>query len=147
MTSMWTYWARPTLAIAGFSLAGTLLASQAQAQGQSASSATGDYLFRTYCAACHGQSARGDGPLADSMRKRPADLTEIAKRNKGVFPKNLVFRMIDGREPVKGHGGADMPVWGDVFSRAVEGGDPAVVQRRIEALVAYLEGIQAKTAY
>ena len=55
--------------------------------------------------------------------------------------------MIDGRKPVKGHGGADMPVWGDVFSRAVEGGDPIVVQKRIEALVAYLEGIQARTAY
>lgn len=144
MTSTWTYRARHTLAIAGLSLAGVLLASQAQAQP--AAAATGDYLFRTYCAACHGESAKGNGPLADSMRKRPADLTEIAKRNKGAFPKDLVYRMIDGREPVKGHGGADMPVWGDVFSRAAEGGDPAVVQRRIEALVAYLQGIQARTA-
>lgn len=144
MTSTWTYRARRTLALAGLSLAGVLLASQAQAQTSAA--ATGDYLFRTYCAACHGESARGNGPLADSMRNRPADLTEIAKRNKGVFPRDLVFRMIDGRQPVKGHGGSDMPVWGDVFSRSAEGGDPLVVQKRIEALVAYLEGIQARTA-
>jgi hypothetical protein len=40
-----------------------------------------------------------------------------------------------------------MPVWGDVFSRATEGSDPAAVQRKIEALVSYLEGIQVKTAY
>jgi len=142
MTSTWTHRARRTMALAGLSLAGVLLASPAPAQ-----TTTGDYLFRTYCAACHGTSAKGDGPLADSMRTRPADLTEIAKRNKGTFPRELVFRMIDGRTPVKGHGGVDMPVWGDVFSRAVEGGDPIVVQKRIEALVAYLEGIQARTAY
>ena len=147
MTSTWTHRTRRTLTVAGFSLAGLLLASQAQAQGQSATAATGDYLFRTYCAACHGTSAKGDGPLADSMRKRPSDLTEIAKRNKGVFPRDLVHKMIDGREPVKGHGGVDMPVWGDVFARSAGGDDPAVVQKRIESLVAYLEGIQAKTAF
>ena len=145
MTSTWTPRARHTMALAGLSLAGVLLlASPALAQ---TTAATGDYLFRTYCAACHGTSAKGDGPLADSMRTRPADLTEIAKRNKGTFPRDLVYRMIDGRSPVKGHGGADMPVWGDVFSRAVEGGDPIVVQKRIEALVAYLDGLQARTAY
>lgn len=142
MTSTWTYRARRTLVVAGLSLAGAVLASPAQAQ--SVSSATGDYLFRTYCAACHGESAKGNGPLADSMRKRPADLTEIAKRNKGVFPKEQVMRMVDGREPVKGHGGADMPVWGDVFSRSGEGGDASSVQRKIEALVDYLAGIQAR---
>lgn len=145
MISTWTHRVLRTLAGAGLALAGVLLASPASAQTTSA--ASGDYLFRTYCAACHGTSAKGDGPLADAMRTRPSDLTEIAKRNKGAFPKELVHRMIDGREPVKGHGGADMPVWGDVFSRAVEGGDPIVVQKRIEALVAYLEGIQVRTAY
>lgn len=143
MTSTWIYRTRHTLVIAGLSLAAALLAVPAQAQE---ASATGGYLFRTYCAACHGESAKGNGPLADSMRKRPADLTEIAKRNKGVFPTEQVFRMIDGREPVKGHGGPDMPVWGDVFSRAVEGGDATVVQKRIDALVAYLAGIQVRNA-
>lgn len=108
---------------------------------------TGDYLFRTYCAACHGVSAKGDGPLADSMRRRPSDLTEIAKRNKGVFPADEVFRIIDGRQPVRGHGGPDMPVWGDTFARAEGGSVPGVVEARIKALVAYLQGIQTKTAY
>ncbi len=107
----------------------------------------GDYLFRTYCASCHGTDAKGHGPLADSMRKRPSDLTEIAKRNKDVFPRDEVLRIIDGRSPVKGHGGADMPVWGDVFARSTGGDQPGVVQRRLEALVAYLERIQAKTAF
>lgn len=145
MTSTWTFrGVRTAVVVTGLSLAGVLLAGRADAQSTSA--ATGDYLFRTYCAACHGTSAKGDGPLADSMRRRPANLTEIAKRNQGVFPSDQVFRMIDGRSPVKGHGGPDMPVWGDVFARSNDGGDPAVVEARIKALVAYLESIQAKTA-
>ncbi len=144
MTSTWTFRGYRAATVAGFTLAGMLLAGRADAQSTSAQ--TGDYLFRTYCAACHGTSARGDGPLADSMRKRPANLTEIAKRNKGVFPTEEVLKMVDGRQPVKGHGGPDMPVWGDVFARSVDGGDPAIVQARIKALVAYLEGIQVKAA-
>lgn len=133
-----------TALVAGVLLIGPLTARPATAQTTAA--LTGDYLFRTYCAACHGTSARGDGPLADSMRRRPSDLTEIARRNKGVFPADEVFRIVDGRQPVRGHGGPDMPVWGDVFARSEGGGNPAVVEARIKALVAYLEGLQTKTA-
>lgn len=143
MTSTWTFrGVRTAVVVTGLSLAGVLLAGRADAQSTSA--ATGDYLFRTYCAACHGASAKGDGPLAESMRRRPANLTEIGKRNQGVFSADQVFKTIDGRVPVKGHGGPDMPVWGDVFSESSDGGDPAVVEARIKALVAYLESIQVK---
>jgi len=142
MTSTWTFRGYRAVTLATVTLAGVLLAGRAEAQ----SAATGDYLFRTYCAACHGSSGRGDGPLADSMRRRPANLTEIARRNNGVFPSEEVLRMVDGRQPVKGHGGPDMPVWGDVFARTADGGDPAIVQARLKAIVAYLESIQARTA-
>jgi mono/diheme cytochrome c family protein len=132
---------------AALTMAGAVMASTPLgAQTPPPSAASGDYLFRTYCASCHGAAARGDGPLADSMRTRPADLTEIAKRNKGVFPRDQVFRIIDGRQPVKGHGGADMPVWGDVFARSSQVRNEAVISERIEALVRYLEGLQARTA-
>ncbi len=57
----------------------------------------GSELFRTYCATCHGTSARGDGPLASSMTRKPADLTEIARRNGGLFPTERVSRTIDGK--------------------------------------------------
>jgi hypothetical protein len=43
---------------------------------------------------------------------------------------------------VKGHGGADMPVWGDVFKRADEGYSEKKAQQRIDSLVAYLADIQ-----
>jgi mono/diheme cytochrome c family protein len=108
------------------------------------SGTSGDALFKTYCASCHGKSAKGDGPLAESLRYRPADLTLIAKRSGGKFDSEKVYRIIDGRVPVKGHGGTDMPVWGDAFKRSVEGYSEKAVKARIQALVDYLKSIQAK---
>ena len=134
---------------------GMTLASHAQAPAGAPSAApatlvmsvaAGSDTFRTYCAVCHGSSARGDGPLADSMKRRPGNLTEIAKRNGGSFPTDLVFRTIDGRQPVRGHGGPDMPVWGDAFKRSAEIRDEAAVRVRIDSLVSYLESIQLRVS-
>ena len=108
------------------------------------SGTSGDALFKTYCGSCHGKSAKGDGPLADALRFRPADLTLIAKRNGGKFDADKVYRMIDGRESVKGHGGTDMPVWGDAFKRSVEGYSEKAVKTRIQAIVEYLKSVQVK---
>jgi mono/diheme cytochrome c family protein len=105
---------------------------------------SGDSVFRSYCGSCHGASARGDGPLADALRHRPADLTGIAKRNGGKFEATTVHRIIDGRKAVKGHGGTDMPVWGDAFKQSSDGYSEEAVKARIEALVEYLESIQVK---
>jgi mono/diheme cytochrome c family protein len=116
-------------------------------RAQTDAAPTGAYLFRTYCASCHGPGAQGDGPLASAMRRKPANLTEILKRNDGVYPSDKVFRIIDGRSKVAGHGGTDMPVWGEVFKRAVDGGDPEAVKARIEALVAFLETIQQRSGF
>jgi nucleotide-binding universal stress UspA family protein/mono/diheme cytochrome c family protein len=116
----------------------------AAAQTETKQTVPGGELFRTYCATCHGTAARGDGPLASSMTRRPANLTEIAKRNGGAYPSELVFRTIDGRNPVRGHGGPDMPVWGDAFARSRDGGDLDRVKRMIQSLVDYLESIQAR---
>src|SRR6185503_19291699 len=92
----------------------------------------GASLFKTYCGSCHGKSAKGDGPLAVHLRFQPPDLTLIAKRNKGTFDADKVSRVIDGREPVKGHGGTDMPVWGDAFKDSGEGYSEKAVKGRIE---------------
>jgi mono/diheme cytochrome c family protein len=116
----------------------------AQAQTTQNHAALGGYLFKTYCATCHGTSARGDGPHAESMRRRPANLTEISKRNKGTYPADLVFQIIDGRQKVSGHGGPDMPVWGDAFLRTSDASDEASVKHRIQALVDYLATLQAQ---
>jgi mono/diheme cytochrome c family protein len=104
----------------------------------------GPDLFRTYCASCHGKTAKGDGPLADVLRFRPADLTSIARHNGGKFDADKVRRTIDGRERSKSHGDTDMPVWGDAFKRSGEGFRESAVKDRIDALVEYLKTIQVK---
>jgi mono/diheme cytochrome c family protein len=106
----------------------------------------GSEVFRTYCATCHGTSGKGDGPLADQLRKRPPDLTQFSKQNQGTFPSEKVRRIIDGREPVTGHGGPDMPVWGDAFARSLEDADPESVKQKIQALVEFLQSIQQRPA-
>jgi hypothetical protein len=54
----------------------------------------------------------------------------------------MVARIIDGRKPLSGHGGGDMPVWGDAFGRTADG--PDTTPDKIAALVDYLESIQQK---
>jgi mono/diheme cytochrome c family protein len=105
---------------------------------------SGAYAFRTYCASCHGADARGEGPLTDSLRFRPPDLTLITKRNGGEFPTEKVVRIVDGRNPLKGHGGPDMPIWGDAFRNAETGYDDAAARAKIRGVVDHLKTLQTK---
>jgi len=102
----------------------------------------GSATYRIHCATCHGTTAHGDGPLAERLRFAPPDLTQITRRNGDRFPTDKVMRIIDGRENLKGHGGTDMPVWGDIFLQSGEGYDRAKVKERIEELVQYLASLQ-----
>jgi mono/diheme cytochrome c family protein len=99
--------------------------------------------FFEYCASCHGPAGRGDGPVAAELKKRPADLTLLAKNNNGQFPYVRVRAVIDGRGQALGiHGPAEMPVWGQRFSQ--EGSNDPQVRGKILSIVDYLVSIQEK---
>ena len=109
--------------------------------------------FESNCAVCHGISGKGDGPyvMDVGMMKGVADLTQISKRNHGLFPAAKVYEVIDGRSTVKAHGPRDMPIWGaDYLAKApdplwVVPYDPETFVRvRILALVDYVSRLQAK---
>jgi mono/diheme cytochrome c family protein len=104
--------------------------------------------FMRYCASCHGADAKGDGPLANLLNQKPADLTLLAKRNNGNFPAQRVERIIDGREEVAVHGPRDMPVWGQRFGEAGEAAGQHTTQtaarEQIQLLLQYLNEIQQK---
>ena len=58
--------------------------------------ADGAWLFRTYCAPCHGTGAGGDGVMAGQLRRVPPNLTSFASRNGGVFPAERLRGVING---------------------------------------------------
>jgi len=99
-------------------------------------------LFKEYCAVCHGNGAKGDGPAADALKKKPADLTQLARKNGGTFPELHVMNYIKGQDVVAAHGTRDMPIWGSIFSQMSP--NPDLVQVRTYALLKYIEQMQAK---
>jgi mono/diheme cytochrome c family protein len=107
------------------------------------SSIRGDNLYTAYCASCHGDNAKGNGPMAAWLKVQPADLTRIAARNGGKFPLERVARIISGEQALpSGHGTRAMPVWGPVFSQVSRDQDLGRV--RIDNLARYLRDIQSK---
>ena len=102
--------------------------------------------FATLCVVCHGATGVGDGEFADTLAVKPTDLTTLAAKNHGEFPYLRVFRTLDGRAAVRGHG-VMMPVWGDVFKADIgESAGPfgaeLLIRARIGALVDYIETLQ-----
>jgi mono/diheme cytochrome c family protein len=129
----------------GGALLTALIGVSAAASAQQA--ATGAEEFHNSCAVCHGEDGRGDGPLAKVLTVKPADLTQLAKRNDGVFPIEKVSETIDGRQQVGAHGTREMPVWGARYEAEVGRqygpyGSESLVKTRIYVLVRYLQSIQ-----
>ena len=48
--------------------------------------AAGAELYAANCASCHGREGKGKGPMAQTLKVKPPDLTKLSKRNGGTFP-------------------------------------------------------------
>jgi mono/diheme cytochrome c family protein len=103
----------------------------------------GKKTYMEYCAACHGEDARGMGPAASAMKTPPADLTTLAKRHDGKFPEDYVTRIVRFGQPIQAHGSVDMPVWGPIFNTRDKFIELAVRQR-VKNLCQYLATLQEK---
>lgn len=124
----------------------TLMASaQAQPRG-----GPGRWDYQNSCASCHGASGRGDGPLVRHLVTPPTDLSRLAQRNGGVFPRDRLVGLIDGRASTEigPHGSREMPIWGNTYVERFTqaGGSPQLAEdaarRRILDLVDHLEQLQ-----
>jgi mono/diheme cytochrome c family protein len=118
-------------------------AAQTGSQATNAEPLTGKQLYSSYCALCHGSDGKGGGPFSPQLKVWPPDLTQMAKKNHGVFPQMRVTEAIDGEFGKPSHGSAEMPIWGPVF-RSMAHGHNDSAQVRIKSLVKYLESIQEK---
>jgi mono/diheme cytochrome c family protein len=99
-------------------------------------------LFNQHCAVCHGTDAKGTGPAAEALKKAPADLTQITRRNNGAFPELKVEQVIEGLAQIAVHGTREMPMWGNLLNGSQH--DEMMGKMRVFALMKYIEQIQAK---
>lgn len=105
--------------------------------------AAGEVVYMRYCAACHGKTLKGDGPVASGLNKKPIDLTQLTKKNNGIFPFDKVAAMIDGRQSTRMHGTPDMPVWGEIFAMT-KGSDAPSADSAVKRITNYIWTLQAK---
>ena len=110
---------------------------------QQTNAASGAVMFKTYCSACHGKDAKGDGPAAADLKVAPPDLTILAKNNAGKFPEDLVVSTLRYGAKAPAHGTAEMPTWGPLF-RALKQGDESMVNLRFSNLTSYIKSLQVK---
>jgi mono/diheme cytochrome c family protein len=107
--------------------------------------AAGREEYLSACAACHGEAADGNGPIATMFTVRVPDLRRISAQNDGVFPTLEIFQIIDGRAVLPAHGNP-MPVFGRRYERQAGDvgpyGSEALVRARVLELVYYLQSIQ-----
>jgi len=107
------------------------------------SAASGEEMYKNYCASCHGADLKGNGPAASALKVPPNDLTLMAKNAGGKYPSAKVVSAIKGDTDLPAHGSKDMPVWGPLFWR-LSSGHAAEVQQRIANINSYVESKQAK---
>ena len=103
----------------------------------------GKLMYGNYCAPCHGASAKGDGPVASSLKVPPTDLTVLSKNNNGKYPGSHIASILESGPPIAAHGSAEMPIWGSVFAK-MDTSNTMDRELRISNLSRYLESIQAK---
>jgi len=114
----------------------------------------GEFEYINSCAACHGVSGKGDGPVTDFLSGATVpDLTTLQSNNGGVFPVVAIFDVIEGSDVAAVHGTRDMPIWGERYrARITEADDAgfspaereAYVKTRVLALIEYLSGLQTQ---
>lgn len=105
--------------------------------------------FRNHCAACHGLTGLGDGPIGPLLKTPAPNLALISSRNEGKFPFQRVYEIIDGSALLAAHGSRDMPLWGDRYQKDAKPITPdqaamtrQLAEQRILSLVYYIGTLQ-----
>ena len=107
----------------------------------------GARFYAENCAGCHGETAKGDGVLADYLTVDVPDLTSLSAANDGVFPMLRVIQIIDGRSGLRTHE-KPMPLYGAIFREDLQppmgmpGASEPLVRGRVLSIAEYLQSIQ-----
>ncbi len=104
--------------------------------------ATGEEMYGSLCAACHGDHGRGGGRAAVALAISPTDLTRLAANNDGDFPGIRTLNVILGDRDIATHRSREMPVYSRLLRVTTE--SPAMARHRAWGLVRYVESIQVE---
>lgn len=120
--------------------------SAASAQDASAEFEAGRNEYLSACAACHGDTGDGNGPISSMFHTKIPDLRKLTASNDGVFPLLEVIQTIDGRAQIQAHGDP-MPLFGNRYRADVQDlvgvyGTEQVVRARVLELALYIQSIQ-----
>ncbi|MDR3764731.1 MAG: cytochrome c [Acidobacteriota bacterium] len=100
--------------------------------------ADGQQMYAAYCASCHGADGRG-GPAALSLRRAPADLTQLSRQNQGRYPSLRVQQTI-----LASTHSSEMPQWRGLFYSLCPGNRMAEAETMARGvnLARYVETLQ-----
>jgi mono/diheme cytochrome c family protein len=143
-------WAGVLLSVLLFSTGTLTMAQQSQTTIKktpikTTSATSGEAMFNSYCAACHGKDAKGNGPAAAALKVPPPDLTTLSQHQGGKYPAAHVESVLRfGAETYPAHGTKEMPIWGPLLGSISGGINAPQVTQRIYNLNQYIESLQAK---
>ncbi|MDX1740485.1 MAG: cytochrome c [Rhodothermales bacterium] len=103
----------------------------------------GQTHYLRYCASCHGEDGRGEGPVAEALKDPPTDITRFRLEEEGTFRVDDLIEIIRGVRDVRAHGTREMPVWGNIWGDSeIQTATPEQIEQRINELVEYIRSIQ-----
>jgi mono/diheme cytochrome c family protein len=131
------------VALAGLFIVAGCTPTMVSKDGSNDAIEAGRVIYRRRCAACHGLSGHGDGPVASALRTAPPDLTRLAETH-SQFPREHVVAVVSGQIEVPVHGTREMPIWSQQFGPPSGATAAAALwnARQLELLMRYLEALQ-----
>jgi hypothetical protein len=104
---------------------------------------SGEQMYASYCASCHGMDGRGQGKLAASLNARPTDLTLLSRTHGGEFPESHLVTILRNGMESDAPSSKLMPTWGPVLYKLDSSRGSATLQSlRIANLIGYIKTLQ-----
>jgi mono/diheme cytochrome c family protein len=106
---------------------------------------SGEAMYRTYCAVCHGTDGKGGGPATPALRDQVPDLTTLTQTHGGKFPAQYVASVLrfGTGKGLEAHGNREMPIWGPIF-KSMPRSNSSTVTLKITNLTQYIGTLQTK---
>ena len=108
-------------------------------------STSGPEMYEAYCTGCHGKDGRGKTIAARYCTVPPADLSQLARNNGGIYPAKKVCQILQYGTGKTAEGQGYMPVW-EPLLKSMNDEPPWITKARIYNLADYVGMLQDYSA-